>query len=393
MRLFTFSLLLLVVSAGSAYAQSSADSVTGKLITTSADTLYGSILLGDQYDHSWQVRFRESGANDYQTYGPDEVHMYDKDGSFRYFSVEGDFEDYGLRTVFIREDIGGELTLYSTMVSREEAAFFVGTRDGRLIYLQSGFYIDQLRSIFSGCNEFLRGGERVSRRYRLTHEGMYSVFTSYYECADSEAQWNVEPRGVHRTTKFGVIAGASYSKANQSSPISIFRNVDYGYTLDYLAGVFLDIRLRNTGLFVRPELNYMYISSEVTDFDASRNVEKFARAEVHMISIEAPFRKEFEYSNTLPYFGGGASVGYIIDENVTLTETFSGGTVANQNEVRLHTYFTPGFNLKAGMRFEELFGDSDLFTEIRYRYAFTDDRSSSALNGIRAFNLMVGITF
>ncbi|MCH8556908.1 MAG: PorT family protein [Balneolia bacterium] len=398
-------LILLLVSAGTAHSQSSQDSVTGKLITTSADTLYGSILLGDQYDHSWRVRFREEGAESYIIYRPHEVFMYEKNGSFRYFSVEGDFEDDGLLTVFMREDIRGDITLYSTKLTRDRAAFLVRERDGRLSYLQTLFYIDQLRSIFAGCNEFLRGGERISRRYRLTHEGMYSAFASYYECAESEARWAVEPEETSRKTRFGVTAGFNTSNMRITGSNNIYRGVAFDYVPGYTFGVYLDIPVFSKNFFFKPELLFTSRGGEASvpfplpNPPALLLTDDEIEGSFRYLMFNFPLRYETSLLGVNPYISGGGIIGILVGRNATVNrltlpldnDPDAEAEIIENDLFQFYNDISLGLNLGLGVRMP--IGSVDLFTEGRYTRIFSNLDDSVDSFRTTALEILVGFSF
>ncbi|MCH8556906.1 MAG: PorT family protein [Balneolia bacterium] len=284
-----------------------------------------------------------------------------------------------------------DISLYVAEPFPRERYFFAINRAGSPVFISPNRYIIQLRSIFGECGTVVREYSDIAQNY--TPGYMMRIFQEYDRCMGVEDDVTRRFGTDLYRIKFGVIGGPSNSKVNQSSPIDIFRNNDYIYTIDYMVGIFADIRLQRSSIFVRPEINYMKVTSEASGFDIVRNVDQQATAELEMITLELPARYEFGFWTVRPYLGGGLSVAYIFNEDVLITDTTAAGDVFTARDINLSTNISPGFHAVAGTRFHELLGSFDLFTEVRYRYAYSDEKRFNALSGISAFNFLVGISF
>lgn len=406
---FLFLPLFLLLSTGAGAQSSGTESVSGTLITTTADTLTGRILVNNQYDHSWRVQFREEGTSTYRLYRPHEVFSYTKDGGFTYYSVQGDFEEDGLQTVFMREDIKGDVTLYSTMLLRDKPAFFVRGTDGRLIYLQPLFYIDQLRSLFVGCNDFLDGGERINRRYRLNHEGMYSVFERYYECTESVSDWQVEVAESSRKVRFGLIAGFNTSNMRVTGSnifVRDYRGITFDYVPGYTIGLYLDVPSWSDNVFFKPEIQFTTRGGEASAFYANRPGDDFQSinntqevdASFQYFVINLPLRYETSLFGVKPYVSGGGMLGILAGRNTSVSvlgtriSSDDGEVVLLEEEmIQLYNDISLGLNLGLGARMP--LGSVDLFAEARYSRIFSNLDDSVDSFRTTALEVLVGFSF
>jgi|GEM_PF-4988281 len=404
MRFLFLPLFFLLFSPDAKAQTSASESVSGTLITVRADTLTGHIMAGDQYDHSWRVQFREEGSSTYRLYRPHEVFSYSKDGGYRYFSVEGDFEEDGLQTVFMREDIKGDVTLYSTMLTRNKPAFFVRGTDGRLAYLQSQFYIDQLRSLFHGCNDFLEGGDRISRRYRLNHEGMYSVFDRYYECAESDAVWHVEREEPKSGVRFGITAGFNTSNMRVTGSNNIYRGVAFDYVPGYTVGVYLDVPVWNENVFFKPEILFTTRGGEATvrypgpPPSAFPITDDELEASYQYVLFNLPVRYEISVFGINPYVSGGGMLGLLVGRETSASRFAIPANAENDEAIlfedeifQLYNDISLGLNFGLGIRMP--LGSVDLFAEGRYTRIFSNLDDSVDSFRTTALEVLVGFSF
>lgn len=290
----------------------------------------------------------------------------------------------------------GDISLYVAEPFPRERYFFTINSAGNILFLSPNRYIVQVRSMFDECSTVVREYSDIAQNYTMGY--MRRIFQEFDRCMGVEDDVTRRFGTEFYRTKFGVIGGQSNSRVIQSSPISIFRNTDYEYSFDYMIGVFVDIRLQRSSIFIRPELNYAQVSSEASFlfFDQSRNVQVLqeAKAEAKMVTVELPLRYEFGFWTVRPYLGGGLSLAYIYDEEVLITDTSENGDILfSDNEINMSSNVAPGFHFVAGSRFNELIGSLDLFTEVRYRFAYTDEKEKNVFSGISSLSFLIGVSF
>lgn len=389
-----------------AHAQQTAGPAPGFLITTDADTLRGYVLPADAYDHSWRVQFRAEGESAFRILRPYEVYSYGIDGGFTWYAVQGDFEEEGIQTVFIREDITGSVTLYSVQLTRERTDFFIRPGDHRLIYLQRGFYVMQLESVFGDCAGFLRNHERAARTFRYTEQGMARAFGTYFACSGETetAVWRVDRFERNpRTFNWGVIAGLNTSNSRITAyNTNLYAGVAYEYEPGISLGVFAEIPLVRNGLTFKPELFFTTRGGRAeipyplpNPPEQPLTLDKLTNRFTY-IMLNLPLMQEYEIFGLRPFVQGGVMLGYLTsgDSRVSrMVLTQEGEEAFREFDVlSLYKNLSAGLNLGLGLRVP-VSASQSLLLETRYTRIFSNLDDGVDSFRTTALELMVGFSF
>lgn len=396
--------LFLIPAAG--HAQQTSGPAPGFLITTDADTLRGHLLLSDAYDHSWRVQFRAEGESTFRILRPYEVYSYGIDGGFTWYAVQGDFDDEGVQTVFIREDIVGSVTLYTVQLTRERTDFFVRPGDHRLIYLQRGFYVMQLETVFGDCAGFMRNHERAARTFRYTASGMARAFGTYFECSGETetAVWRVERfQRNPRAFNWGVMAGLNTNNSRITAyNTNLYAGAAYEYELGFSAGIFAEIPLARNGLTFKPELFFTTRGGRAeipfplpNPPEQPLSLDKLTNRFTYVM-LNLPLMQEFEVVGLRPFVQGGVMLGYLTtgDSRVSRTVLTEEGEVAFRefDVISLYKNLSTGLNLGLGLRLP-VSASQSLLLETRYTRIFSNLDDGVDSFRTTALELMVGFSF
>ncbi|AXI99392.1 Outer membrane protein beta-barrel domain-containing protein [Cyclonatronum proteinivorum] len=387
-------------------AQQNAAYTSGFLITTEADTLRGDVRLADDYDHSWRVQFRAEGASGFQVYRPESVFAYGTDGGFTWYAVQGNFEGEGVQTVFMREDITASLTLYSTQLTRERTDFFVRSEDGRLIYLEPGFYIMLLESLFGDCGVSLRNHDRAARRYRYTRSGMARVFETYLSCRNETdtAVWHKERYEPEtRNFRWGVMAGFNMSNSRITAySTNLYAGVAFDYVPGFSAGLFAEIPLPPQGLSFRPELFFTTRGGEAEIPFPLPNPPELPLTDDKLttsfsyVMLNLPLMRETEMFGLRPFVQGGVMLGMLVGRDTKASRfvlTDEGERELRENGIiQFYKELSTGVNLGTGLRVP-ISEQQSLLIEARYTRIFSN--LDDGVEGFRntALELMLGFSF
>lgn len=396
----------LVSPASELSARQNATFAPGFLITTDADTLRGQVLLADAYDHSWRVQFRPEGESTFRIFRPYEVYSYGTDGGFTWYSVQGDFDEEGLQTVFIREDITASVTLYSTQITRERTDFFIRPGENRLIYLQRGFYVMQLESVFGECGTFMRNHERAARAFRYTEQGMARAFGTYFACSGETetAVWRVDRfERAPRPFKLGVMAGFNTNNSRITAfETNLYAGVAYDYEPGFSVGVFAEVPVPLNGVTFKPELFFTTRGgSTVIPYPLPNPPEQLLTNDeltnrFTYVMLNLPLMREYEVFGLRPFVQGGVMLGWL-----TSTESRVGRMVLTAegeeafreaDVISLYKNLSTGLNLGLGLRVPVSAQQSLLF-EGRYTRIFSNIDDGVDSFRTTALELMVGFSF
>lgn len=379
--------------------------LTGYLVTTSADTLWGEFAPGDHYSRSWLISFRGINEEFFNRYRPHSVFKYLIQQEAAYYSISGFIEGEGELNFFMREDFPGEVSLYSAMITRDRQEFFVRDRQGALRSLTSDGYIDQLVNIFGDCAHVIGNPATASRTIRYRTTDLVNLFLQYYECEGFEIP---EPETLpelvfeqpRERPRWGILAGTNTSNFRITSTRNAYYGIPMNYVTGFTLGGFLDIPLIPDMLYLRPEALITSRGGEETV--RSRSVDPpfllldgtdVIDARFYYLNVNLPLRYQFlSFSNNRVYLTGGGIIGIMLHHDAKVRrELDDNDGIETFQLIDFYGEVSFGVNLGIGASFRV--GGQDLMIESRYSRIFNNISANDIAYRTTALELLIGYKF
>ncbi len=411
MKFFTASVLFISILTVSAYGSiahdsgsdiqffSQQDEVRGTLTLVTGEQLHGYFVGLDDDSRYQQLQFRAEGEDEFTVYRADRVTRAETETGDYFLSFSSELSRGTISTLIGERIYETDIDLFKSREADGSKHFFIINRQGQALYLPEYRYRAALRSAFGDCGDVVRDYSDMGAFYGKNY--MMRLFLEYDRCAGYEDDEVVQRYGteVYRS-RLGGGVGLFMSKLSYEyqSQTRLFDEVSFGYESSIDFSIFWDLRLGRRPFFVRPQFVYRSSESSISAITGT-NTEEQASYKLNVYSLMVPLRYEFMYGPARPYAAAGALISaYDLSENdYTIRVTGPSGDI-QETRRELFELDKPlgfGFHGGVGVRFPELFGRADVYTEVRYTYHHIEDKVRGRIFDValQGFDFSVAVGF
>ncbi len=331
MRHLLFSLALLLHAGSVAFSQNY-NTPAGWVVTTSGDTLRGTIQ--DRSAMNERVFFRPEKNTDYREYTPAEIRAFYYEGGFYYKAVPVPGGDDKPVPTFLWCLEEGNLTLY-----RYKDYFYAEKPAGVLTKLErrdktEGKHLREDRK-YAGILKYLTADcpsiQGKIEKVLLDAGDLAKIVSEYNTCGNPSARPASKPRPSSRfRVEIGARAGVVAGHLEFFDKRDIYDQLAFEGSIGYTAGLLINFPLVGHIFSVQPELMITHRSGT---YAGQLNFTTQGRLEVDMTHIQLPIMLYYAFGEKIrPFVAAGGIIGYAVQRKAHRMYPFGEGDLELQGD-------------------------------------------------------------
>ena len=295
------------------------------------------------------ISFKKDDSSEPEEYTSEDVSMITvlKD-LYKTSIVESDSDK---RSVFLKQVIGGEKSLYFVRFSGNEIFFIERNSGFEKLVQENETYITQLEKYLSQCDKI----ESISGALAYNQTSLKNLFIEYFDCVESQDDFGSDQSLKNKRFILGFLAGFSSSSIEFSGRVP---SLDYLIESDYpnstsiTGGIFAEwfFLNRDKNFSLYNELNYISFETQGT-YETTLELHETEIA-FSYIRLNTSIKYDIPFGNMGVFIHLGLSNAFVVSSTNTRFFENSLGATANLEALPNQNDYQFGYVAGLGVRFQ-----------------------------------------